>query len=53
MSRTIKLKRLLNTGIAEAITHAITHKVRQIPTQEPIATQSRLCIRPVSANRRI
>ena len=44
---TIKLRRSLKTGIADAMIQAKTHMQRAIPTQELMATQSRLCMRSV------
>lgn len=44
-SDAIKLSRLLKTGIASAIIHASNHTAAPIAIQEPVATQSRLCMR--------
>lgn len=52
-ARTIKLRRLLNTGMADAITHATIHSDKASPIQEPTATKSRLCMRSVPAKIRI
>lgn len=44
-SDAIKLSRLLKTGIASAMIHASNHTTAPIAIQEPVATQSRLCMR--------
>ena len=49
---TIRLKRLLNTGIAEAIIQATTQTPNAMATQDPTATISFLCMRSVPAKRR-
>lgn len=51
--QTIKLRRLLNTGIADAITHATTQRIRAIPTHDPTATKSLFCMRFVPAKIRM
>jgi hypothetical protein len=50
---TIRVRRLLKTGIASAIIHAIIHRQTVRPTQEPMAIRSRLCIRSVPAKIRM
>lgn len=53
VGRTMRLRRLLNTGIAEAIIQAITQRATAIPIQDPTAMKSRLCIRSVPAKIRV
>lgn len=50
---TIKLRRLLNTGIAEEIIQAMTQRTNAIPIQDPTAMKSCLCIRSVPAKTRV
>lgn len=52
-AHTIKLRRLLNTGIASAITQAIIQNPKPITIQDPVATKSRLCMRSVPAKMRV
>jgi hypothetical protein len=40
---TIRLSKVLNTGIASEIIQAITHKTRVITIQDPIENNVRLC----------
>lgn len=41
---TIKLRRLLKTGIASAMIQAIVHKTSPISTHDPIDRQLRFCM---------
>lgn len=50
---TIKLRRLLNTGIAKAIIQAMIQRPTPMPIQDPMAIKSRFCIRSVPANTRV
>jgi post-segregation antitoxin (ccd killing protein) len=50
--RTIKLSRLLKTGIEDAMIQATTQTPNAMANHEPTATTSRLCIRSVPAKTR-
>jgi hypothetical protein len=50
---TIKLSKLLKTGIAVAMIQATTQRATPIPIQDPTALKSRFCMRSVPAQTRV